>query len=327
MPESLISVALPRFLLDEHRLQIEAAAGTRARLLADNDPVLLDGEPRDLEVVVTGIDDALLDFLVALPTVRWVHSVSAGVEHLPLETMADRSIILTNSAGAYAPAMAEYALAGAIMLLRKLPSLLDGQRERRWLNGESHDGNVLRGKHLGIVGYGAVGRHLANAARAMGMTIWATRRSAMIPSGEPLDRLLLAENLPELLIESDVVVLAASLNQSTRHFIGEEELAVMKPNAVLINVARGGLVDEPALARALRDGKIRGAMLDVTDTEPLPAESELWGIPNLIITPHISGNTPESWDWAVEFFCKNLRLYVTGSPERMGNLVDYNAVR
>jgi phosphoglycerate dehydrogenase-like enzyme len=100
----------------------------------------------------------------------------------------------------------------------------------------------------------------------------------------------------------------------------------MKPSAVLVNVARGGLVDEDALATALRAGTLRAAMLDVTTDEPLPQESVLWSTPNLFITPHISGNTPESWSWEVEFFCRNLELYLDGTPERMGNLVDYSAV-
>ena len=101
---------------------------------------------------------------------------------------------------------------------------------------------------------------------------------------------------------------------------------MMKPTAVLVNVARGGLVDEDALVHALRNGRLRGAMLDVTTQEPLAPESPLWTAPNLSITPHISGNTPESWQSQVEFFCRNLRLYLEGSPERMGNLVDYPAV-
>ena len=185
---------------------------------------------------------------------------------------------------------------------------------------------MLRGKRLGIVGYGAVGRELAAAARALGMSVWATKRSPLFLSAEPLDRLLPPDGLGEMLAESDAVVLCASLNRTTRHLIGEGELAAMKPTAILVNVGRGGLIDEDALVRALHDGRLRGAMLDVTAEEPLPAESPLWTAPNLLITPHISGNAPESWDNQVDFFCRNLRLYLEGSPGRMGNLVDYGAV-
>ena len=162
-------ILLPRFLLDGHRSQLETAALGRAELLADDHPGLAEAIPSELEIVVTGIDGSLLDRAISAAGVRWVHSVSAGVEHLPLSRMAERGILLTNSAGAYAPAMAEYAIAGMIMLARNLPSWLEGQREGRWLEGDSFDAMVLRGKRLGIVGYGAVGRELATAARALGM--------------------------------------------------------------------------------------------------------------------------------------------------------------
>jgi phosphoglycerate dehydrogenase-like enzyme len=324
--EHIPSVVLPRFLLDGHRSELDAAVATGAELVADDDPLLVQSAPPTLEVIVTGIEESAFGRLISAPSLRWVHSISAGVEHLPLEGMAERGILLTNSAGAYAPAMAEYALAAMIMLARNLPSWLEGQRERRWLDGDSFDATVLRGKLLGIVGYGAVGRQLAVAARALGMEVWATKRTPVFASGEPLDRLLPATDLEELLAASDFVALCASLNRSTRHLIGETELGAMKRTAVLVNVARGGLVDEDALARALREGGLRAAMLDVTSTEPLPPESGLWTTPNLFVTPHVSGNTPESWRWEVEFFCSNLRLYLEGSPERMGNLVDYSAV-
>lgn len=319
------SVVLPRFLLDGHRPQIDSAADGRAALIADDDPGLREGTPAGLEVVVTGIDQETFDRLIMDGDVRWVHSISAGVEHLPLDAMAEREILLTNSAGAYASAMAEYTVAGMIMLSRNLPSWLEGQRERRWLEADSFEASLLRGKRLGIVGYGAVGRELAAAARALGMEVWATKRSPLFISGEPLDRLLPSDAIHELLAASDFVALCASLNSSTRHLIGEPEFAVMKPTAMLVNVARGGLVDEEALVHALREGAIRGAMLDVTTEEPLPSDSDLWSAPNLLITPHISGNAPESWRWEVEFFCANLRLYLDGSPDRMGNLVDYSA--
>lgn len=320
------SVVLPRFLLEEGRTQLEAVIGARAELIAGDDPALLEEMPASLEVLVTGIEETVFERLIEGPGVRWVHSISAGVEHLPLARMAERSILLTNAAGAYAPAMAEYALGAMIMLARSFPAWLGGQRERRWLDGDSFETTVLRGKRLGIVGYGAVGRELAAAAKALGMEVWATKRTPLFLSAEPIDRLLPSTDLRELLTASDVVVLCASLNRSTRHLIGEDELYAMKATAVLVNVARGGLLDEDALVRALREGRLRGAMLDVTREEPLPAESPLWTAPNLLITPHISGNAPESWRWGVEFFCGNLRLYLEGTPERMGNLVDYTAV-
>ena len=319
-------VALPRFLLDDHREELHEAACSRAELLAADDPRLRDEIPGSLEVIVTGMDGAVFDHLLSGPGVRWVHSTSAGVEHLPLSLMAERGIVLTNSAGAYATAMAEYALGAALMMARGFPTWLEAQRERRWLRDGRPQLVEMRGKRMGIIGYGAVGREVAAGARALGMEVWATKRTPIFTSGEPLDRLLPANGLHELLSACDVIALCASLNRTTRHLIGEAELRVMRPTAVLVNVARGGLVDEDALMRSLREGRLRGAALDVTQEEPLSAESPLWTAPNLIVTPHVSGDATESWPRTVGFLCQNLRLFLEGRPEGMGNIVDYRAV-
>jgi phosphoglycerate dehydrogenase-like enzyme len=326
MTDRMPAVLVPAFLLAGNRDVVEAAVRGRATVIAEDDIGPLEERSETLEIIMTGVEADVFERAIDGPSIRWVHSMSAGVEHLPLERMAERGILLTNSAGAYATAMAEYSLAAMIMLARSLPVFLDSQRERRWRHDDEGASNVLRGKRLGIVGYGAVGRELAVAARAVGMEVWATKRTPLFLTGEPLDRLLPPDELSELLPASDFVVLCASLNRTTHHIIGDAELRAMKQTAALVNVARGGLIDEDALVRALRAGKIRGAMLDVTTEEPLPAESELWRTPNLLITPHISGNAEESWTYEVGFFCSNLRLYLDGSPERMGNLVDYSAV-
>ena len=325
--ETVPAIGVPRFLLEGNEPELAAAAAGRATLIAGDDPALSEEDVApSLEVIVTGIDEALFERLVSGPGVRWVHSISAGVEHLPLARMAERGILLTNSAGAYATAMAEYALGAAMMLDRGFPRWIEGQREQRWLEDDDPELTVLRGKRLGIVGYGAVGKELAAGARALGMEVWATKRTPLFVSGEPIDRLMPATDLHELLSACDVVVLCASLNRTTRQLIGAAELGAMKPTGVLVNVARGDLVDEDALVHALQEGRLRGAVLDVTREEPLPGDSPLWTTPNLIVTPHVSGHATESWGSAVAFFCRNLELYLEGVPERMGNLVDYAAV-
>jgi phosphoglycerate dehydrogenase-like enzyme len=320
-------VLVPGFLLKDHRPELERAVAERAEVIDEDSVTEAAGALDGLQVIVTGMDESVFELALAAPTVRWVHSISAGVEHLPLDRLAERGILLTNSAGAYATAMAEYVIGAAIALGRHLPGWLEGQRERRWLDDDAFGPFLLHGKRMGIVGYGAVGRELAAIAKGLRMEVWATKRTPIFPAGEPIDRLLPADALHELLAASDVVAICASLNRTTRALIGEPELAAMKTTTLLVNVARGGLIDEEALLRALTDGRIGGAMLDVTREEPLPADSPLWTTPNLLITPHISGNAPESWEAAVAFLCANLDLYLSGQPERMGNLVDYDAVR
>jgi phosphoglycerate dehydrogenase-like enzyme len=139
---------------------------------------------------------------------------------------------------------------------------------------------------------------------------------------EPVDRLLPLEDLHELLAASDYVAILASLNSTSHHLIGEPELRAIKRGAVLVNLSRGGLVDPDALLAALEDGRLRGAVIDVTEPEPLPPESALWSAPNLIVAPHVAGNSPEGWERSIDLFCRNLRLYLDGEPERMGNVVD-----
>jgi phosphoglycerate dehydrogenase-like enzyme len=154
------------------------------------------------------------------------------------------------------------------------------------------------------------------------MNVWATRRKPMLTAGEPVDRLLPAGGLHELLGASDYVVVTASLNSTTRHLLGEAEFRAFKPGAVLVNVARGGVVDQDALLAALDEGRVGGAFLDVVDPQPLPPESPLWSHPRVTITPHISGGSPEGWARSMDLFCSNLPLYLDGDVARLGNLAN-----
>jgi phosphoglycerate dehydrogenase-like enzyme len=160
------------------------------------------------------------------------------------------------------------------------------------------------------------------------MEVWATRRTPILSLNvEPLDRWLAPDRLPNLLANADIVVLLASYNQSTQEIIGARELETMRETAILVNLARGRLIDQEALIRALAAHEIGGAILDVVATEPLPAESPLWTMRNVVITPHISANTPASYRRAVDILCVNLPLYLAGARDRMANLVDRNAAR
>ncbi len=324
----MIEIVLEPEAAEAYGARIEEAAGGRVRLLPVRGRDPLDPDIVNAEIAISGWywgPVTFADILAGMPRLRWIHSAGAGMDDFVSPELAARKVWLTNVAGAYAPAMAEFALAGMVMLARGARGWFDAQREHRWATREGPSGHVLHGRQLGIVGYGSVGRHLAHACRALGMRVWATRRTPMFISGEPLDRLFPAEELALLLQQSDFVVLAASLNSTTRNLIGSAELAAMKPSAVLVNVARGGLVDHDALIAALQEGRLRGAVLDVTTPEPLPPESPLWGLPNVIVTPHVSGDTQEGWQRGIDLFCANLRLYLDGHPERMGNLVDIRA--
>jgi phosphoglycerate dehydrogenase-like enzyme len=319
----LIAVAIARALADEHGERIEAAGGGRIRLLplrGEEGEAPLD----DVEIAVSGLYEGPVSFreLVGrMPALRWIHSTGAGIDSFVSPELAARGVIVTNSSGIYAPAMVEYVLAGMVAIARDFRRLFSQQDEQRW-NHEPVSGRELYGKRVGIIGYGATGRYLARVCKALGMEVWATRRTPILTSGEPLDRLVPIEELHELLGASDYVVVTASLNSTTRHLLGEAEFRALKPGAVLVNVARGELVDQNALLAALDDGRLGGGFLDVVEPEPLPAENPLWKHPRVVVTSHISGGSPEGWERAIELFCRNLPLYLAGETKRLGNVVD-----
>lgn len=316
------TIALPRGFADDYGAAIEAAAAGRVRLLplvGEEGEADLD----DVEIAVYAPYEGALSFAELadrMPSLRWIHSTGAGIDSFASPELLERGVIVTNSAGVYAPAMAEYALAGMVAIARDLRRLIAQQEEGRW-NHEEVSGRELYGKRVGIIGFGATGRYIAAVCKALGMEVWATKRTPMLTEGEPVDRLLPADALHELLGASDYVVVAASLNSTTRHLLGEAEFSAMKPGAGFVNVARGGLVDQAALIAALDDGRVGGAVLDVVTPQPLPPESPLWSHPRVIVTSHISGGSPEGWARSMDLFCRNLPLYLDGDSGRLGNLV------
>jgi phosphoglycerate dehydrogenase-like enzyme len=271
---------------------------------------------RDAEILCTYKLPGPLEEARAL---RWIQLVSAGAEHLFEAGIADMDVEVTTVSGIHGPAMAEYALCMMVMLARRLPQILRESAQRQWRpsRARTYYGDELRGKTLGIVGFGKVGQQAASVARCMGMNVLGFRRTPAAqaePGGLAEELFSGREGLLRMLPRCDFLLLVAPLTAATRGLIGEEELRAMKPTAHLINVARGQLVDEPAVVRALREGWIAGAALDVFSTEPLPADSELWDLPNVIITPHMSGDFIEYLDRAAEVFEENLRRYLAGEP-------------
>jgi phosphoglycerate dehydrogenase-like enzyme len=311
----------------------DAAPG--ARLIALSVEGLSDAPLEDVEVLLRGwlSADAFDRVLARAPRLRWVHSATTGVERALTPAALERGIVITNARGVFSRPIAEYVLMMILAISRRLPQLLELQRERTW---QPLEGAELRDVTVGIVGLGSIGRAVGALATAFGCRVLATRRrteagtAAATPDldgaslGElMLERVMGPEDLPDLLAESDFVVLAAPLTPDTERMIDERTLALMKPGAWLVNVARGRLVDERALVRALREGHIGGAVLDTFVDEPLPASSPFYDLPNVIVTPHTSWSSGRVLDRSVGLFCDNLRCYARGEP--LVNVVDPNA--
>jgi len=259
------------------------------------------------------------EVLDAAPALKWIHLASAGVDHALYPALLQRPIILTNSAGIYAIPIAEHVLAMMLALSRKIPEMVRAQAEARWA-GVS--GSELAESTVLIVGLGGIGSRVAARCAAFGMRVIATRRRVKLPS-TGVDAVYSADRLRDALPQADWVVVCAPLTTETRHMVGPAEFALMKPGAGLINIARGGLVDEEALVDALRSGHLAGAGLDVFAEEPLPPTSPLWSQPNVIVSPHSAGSSPRSIPRTLRLFEENLRRYLSGRP--LLNVVDKRA--
>ncbi|MGZ3589014.1 MAG: D-2-hydroxyacid dehydrogenase [Candidatus Limnocylindrales bacterium] len=312
----------------------EASPGSRIVMISLEG--LADAPLDDVEALLRGpLPAGVFDRLLArCPRLRWVHSAAAGVERVLTPAALERGLIITNARGVFSRPIAEYVMLMVLAVSRKLPQLLELQRERTW---QPLPAVELRDVTVGIVGLGSIGQAVASLASAFGCRIIATRRheapagagreglrGGEDPERPPLppriERVLPPELLPELLAESDFVVLALPLTPETSDLFDGPTLARMKPGAWLINVARGGLVDERALVRALREGPLGGAVLDAFRDEPLPPDSPLYGLSNCIVTPHTSWSSGRVVQRSVELFCENLRHFRAGEPLR--NVVD-----
>jgi phosphoglycerate dehydrogenase-like enzyme len=250
------------------------------------------------------------------PGLKWIHATAAGVDGLLYPEVYQREIVMTTSGGIH-QSLVEHVFAFMLALERKLHVAMRQQLQRRW-DRSSTVGGELSGKTLGVLGLGTIGREIARKATAFGMRVVGTRRTPAPVLG--VEKILPPEGLPEVLRESDVIVVVVPLTAQTQGLIGEREFRMMKRTVLFINVGRGPLVQEPALVRALREGWIAGAGLDVFEHEPLPADSPLYDLENVIITPHVSGASPQYMDRAVALFCENLRRYLRG--EALLNVVD-----
>jgi phosphoglycerate dehydrogenase-like enzyme len=267
------------------------------------------------------------------PNLRWIQLDTAGFDHVLQSPYADSDVAVTNLAGVAPPNMAEYALMMMLAFSHRLPNIMHNQTQRNWgdssFRWNTFMPSELLGKTVGVVGYGAIGREIGRICHAFGMRVLAMAPSLnslqvkpltyQVPSlvdlpGKDPDAFYTPDQLIEMLPQCDYVVLVCPHNPATHHLLNTVTFAAMKPGAVLVNIARGGVVDESALIDALRSGRLSGAALDVFEQEPLPPDSPLWDMPNVIISPHIAGYTSRYFQVVYDIFSTNIQRYLAGEP-------------
>ena len=310
---------LPRHFVDRLRRDFPQHAfleawdrDTLRRLLPEADVAFTPFVDRDIFPLATGL--------------RWVQSPAVGVGSLMFPELLTSPVVVTSARGIRARAIAEHVIGVTIVLARRLPAAMRAQIAHHWaqaeLEGPTSGVRSLDGLRMGIVGLGSIGMEIVKLAAPFGIRVSGIRRRpAAVPGSiAGVDEVLSPERLPELLAKSDVVVLAVPHTPETKELIGRAEIDRMKRGAVLVNIARGKLIDDSAVIDALRDGRLGGAALDVFTREPLEPSSPYWDLPNVVITPHTSGAMQDYWTPLVALFSENLRRFEKGEP--LVNVVD-----
>ncbi|MCA9876382.1 MAG: D-2-hydroxyacid dehydrogenase [Thermomicrobiales bacterium] len=260
--------------------------------------------------------------LASAPRLRWFHAGSAGVEHFDLPSFQERGVTLTNSRGVSAPNMAEHVLGMMVALARRFPRLSREQAAHRWRDEDTHrEVRELAGETVLIIGTGEIGSQVAWRASAFGMRVEGLRRRDVLTQPPHFDRIWPVAELHAALAGADHVVATLPDTPQTRGLLDATALAACKPGALIYNIGRGSVIDTDALVAALQSGQLGGAGLDVTDPEPLPAESPLWDLENVLITAHTSGASPRYWERQEALLADNLARYLAREPLR--NVVDY----
>ncbi|MGD1092180.1 MAG: D-2-hydroxyacid dehydrogenase [Bryobacteraceae bacterium] len=287
----------------------------RERLIAaaPEADVILNAETRDPTLLTDAFPHA--------KRVRWVHTLWAGVDKSLSPEIIQSPAPFTNGRGVFAIPLGEWAISAMLHFSYQHRRLIRDQEEERWA---AFDTDGLYGKTLGIVGYGEIGKAIAERAKPFGMRIIALRRRPELSAGDPLlDASYPNAKINQMMSESDFVALAAPVTPETRGMVGKEQIAAMKPSAVIINVGRGPVLDETSVIEALEAGKIRGAGLDVFTTEPLPAGHPFYRLKNVLLSPHCADRTPGWQDRAVDCFLENFSRFQKGEP--LNNVVDKHA--
>lgn len=286
----------------------------------DYDSLVAQGSELDV-LVISGLWQN--DILASTPNLRFIQSIGAGYDQFPLDELRARGIRLANASGVNKNAVSEHTFSLILSLTRHLKSGARHQSDHFWRGMISEipkREDELAGKTLGIVGMGAIGSRVAKIAKAFDMTVLATKRNPATAEG-PADKVVTPDKVDELLANSDVLVLTCSLNDQTRNLINADSLSRMKPTSYLINMARGGCVDEHALIEALKGGVIAGAGLDVVGQEPLAGDSPLWNMDNVVLTPHSGGETQAYEDNVINILLENMERLTSGQPDLYNQVI------
>lgn len=275
----------------------------------------------DAEVVLnwSGSLRLLREVFLLCRRLRWIHSRAAGLEQTLFPELINSDVILTNASGVFSASLGEFALGAILYFAKDFRRMIRNQRAGQWA---PFDVTMISGHTLGIVGYGSIGREVATRARALGMTVIGLKRR--VPSQEKrdplLERVYATDQRVEMLAFCDYVVVTLPLTPETRGLIGEPEFAVLKRDAVVINLGRGPVIDENALVNALSENRIRGAALDVFDQEPLPKGHPFYLLENVLLSPHCADHTPDWLDNSMRFFLSQLERF--RARKRLLNVVD-----
>jgi phosphoglycerate dehydrogenase-like enzyme len=255
------------------------------------------------------------------PQLQWLQTTSAGVERVLTLEMIARGIVITNASGVHSVSISEHLMAMMLAFGRCLPLLMKNQQRHTWrdenLRSEVFE---LYGQTLLVVGVGDIGIALGDRAAAFGMNVIGVRRRTDLPQPDSFDEIVSTDDLEKRLPEADHVAICLPLTDATRGLVGPKQIQAMKPGAYIYNIGRGPIIDQEALVQALESGHLGGAGLDVTDPEPLPEESPLWDMPNVLITAHTSGSSPVYWERASEIVIENVRRWQASEP--LNNVID-----
>jgi len=315
----MVKVVYTYTLKEEQLDSIKSRLGGRAEVMKVKDFDEAGDVLSDARVLLTNqltIDQRDLE---KMKNLEWIQCVFSGINHFPLDYLRDKGIILTNARGVHRIQMSEFIVSLLLSIVRRSYHYTKAHLNRKW---DPIKIDELYGKTIGFIGVGAVARETARKLRPFGVRTLGVKNN--VEPVEYFDEIYGGDGLNKLLEESDFVITLVPLTDETRGMIGENQFRRMKKTAWFINVARGPIVDERALERALKEGWIAGAGLDVFEKEPLPEDSPLWDLENVIITPHIAGPTPHYMDRLMDLFIDNLEAFVEGRTDEMANVIDYD---